>query len=218
MQSIGFLLSPVLLRDLNVPKRPGPLVLLRTCQFSWNSFVESAGHRPTALSCSHPSGSKPDAGRHAPGAGPVPTRRDQNNVSTAPGSSGVPPTGETGHIGKERGQVFIIHCGGKSGVRSSLFTVCLAIIVHHNWILRQAPFKARRFPRNKTKRRGGSGARTGVPFPASGAAASDASEANRVRSRLGGGIGWEFRGHHTYFENGYLTRGRDFVGNRGTPY
>jgi len=57
---IGFvLLSAVLPRDINVPKRPGSLALFRTCLFSLDSFVESTGPAPIALSCSHPSGSKP---------------------------------------------------------------------------------------------------------------------------------------------------------------
>jgi hypothetical protein len=75
----------------NVPKRPGSIVLFRACLFSLDSFVESAGRWPTALSCSHPSGSRPRPRRHATAApGPIPTPRDQNNVSTAPGSMGGP--------------------------------------------------------------------------------------------------------------------------------
>jgi hypothetical protein len=56
LRPIGFLLlSAVLPRDLNVPKRPGPIVFLRSCLFSLDSFVESVGRGPAALSCSHPS-------------------------------------------------------------------------------------------------------------------------------------------------------------------
>jgi hypothetical protein len=81
----------VLPRDVNVSKRPGLIVLFRACKFTLDSFVESAGHRPTALSCSHPSGSKPGPSDRGP-QGPAPSRlrRDQNNVSTAPGSIAGP--------------------------------------------------------------------------------------------------------------------------------
>ena len=75
MRSIGFLLlSAVLPRDNKVPKRPGSIVLLRTCLFSRDSFVESAGRQPAALSCSHPSGSKPGSlGSRTRGPDPIPT-------------------------------------------------------------------------------------------------------------------------------------------------
>jgi len=67
------------------------------CSLWIHSSSPPAG-RPASLSCSHPSGSRPRLRRHATAApGPIPTRRDQNNVSTAPGSNVAPPARGTGH-------------------------------------------------------------------------------------------------------------------------
>jgi len=89
MRSVGLLLaSAVLLRDLNVPKRPGPLVLLRTCSFSWiHSSSPPTVRRRLFRAVIHPDLSQVLLGARTSGPGPIPTRRDQNNVSTAPGSS-----------------------------------------------------------------------------------------------------------------------------------
>ena len=53
----GLRVSPFLWCDTNLSKRPDPIVLFRSCVFPLDSFVESTGHRPIALSCGHPSGS-----------------------------------------------------------------------------------------------------------------------------------------------------------------
>ena len=56
-----------------------------------SSSPPALGPGPAALSCSHPSGSRPRSRRHAAAApGPIPTLRDQNNVRTASGSRGGP--------------------------------------------------------------------------------------------------------------------------------
>jgi hypothetical protein len=99
-------------------KRPGPLVLFRACLFSLDSFVESAGSRPMALSCSHPSGSKPGRGDRDPRTRPHPDssgpeqRQYRTRFKRKPIPKDGPDTPVTGLAGPSR-QTFVTPDAGE---------------------------------------------------------------------------------------------------------
>ena len=96
----GLRLWPAVLpRAPNVPKRPRSFDLLRTWEFLFHRFVESAGPRPTALSHSHPSGSRPDTSKRSPRTRPHPDLVGPRTTSVPhPVQLVVPHGGGTGHI------------------------------------------------------------------------------------------------------------------------
>jgi len=85
-RAFGFLvLRFVLQLDTNVSRRPGFTVLFRSCEFTVDSLIESACHKQTALSCSHPSGSGPRSllsVTEAPGPIPTPSGPEQRQYRT----------------------------------------------------------------------------------------------------------------------------------------
>jgi len=85
-RAFGFLvLRFVLPLDTNVSRRPGSIVLFRSCEFTMDSLIESTCRKQTALSCSHPSGSGPrsfPSVTEAPDPIPTPSGPEQRQYRT----------------------------------------------------------------------------------------------------------------------------------------
>ncbi len=93
----GLLVSAVVQRDTNLSKRPGSIALFRSCEVRWSNVSSPpAEGRRLFRAVIHPDLDLSPLGLSAQGRAPSRPRRDQNNVSTAPGSMGRPSHGMDG--------------------------------------------------------------------------------------------------------------------------